>query len=205
MDEVAAALNHDPVEFRLKHLKAPRDIAVIKAAVEKAGWQTRPSPQRDQSGNTVSGRGMAYSQRGGTLVAIVAEVEIDRTSGRIWATQVHRRPRLRPDHQSRRPAPHDRGQHRAGHQPHAVGGGQVRPEERHQHRLDDLSDPRHHRDAGDDRRRADQPARDRARGRRRAVDPRRSRRRSRMRSSTRPACASAACRSRPTACKGALS
>lgn len=84
MDEVAAALNQDPVEFRLKHLKAPRDIAVIKAAVEKAGWQTRPSPQR-QTGNTVSGRGFAYSQRNGTLVAIVAEVEVDRTSGKIWA------------------------------------------------------------------------------------------------------------------------
>src|SRR5262249_5641188 len=84
MDEVAAALNQDPVAFRLKPLKAPRDIAVIKAAVEKAGWQTRPSPQR-QSGNTVSGRGMAYSQRNGTLVAIVAEVEIDRTTGKIWA------------------------------------------------------------------------------------------------------------------------
>src|SRR5207244_4466 len=60
MDEVAAALNLDPVEFRLKHLRTPRDIAIIKAAVEKAGWQSRPSPQR-QSGNTVSGRGMAYS------------------------------------------------------------------------------------------------------------------------------------------------
>jgi nicotinate dehydrogenase subunit B len=85
MDEVAAATNTDPVEFRLKHLKAPRDIAVIKAAAEKAGWQTRPSPRRDQTGNVVSGRGMAYSQRNGTLVAIVAEVEINRTTGKIWA------------------------------------------------------------------------------------------------------------------------
>jgi len=58
---------------------------VIKAAAEKAGWQTRPSPRRDQTGSTVSGRGMAYSQRNGTLVAIVAEVEIDRTTGKIWA------------------------------------------------------------------------------------------------------------------------
>src|SRR5207302_8865673 len=85
MDEVAAALNTDPIAFRLKHLKAPRDIAVIKAAAEKAGWQTRPSPRRDQTGNTVSGRGMAYSQRNGTVVAIVADVEIDRTTGKIWA------------------------------------------------------------------------------------------------------------------------
>ena len=31
-----------------KHLKAPRDIAVIKAAAERAGWQTRTSPRRDR-------------------------------------------------------------------------------------------------------------------------------------------------------------
>jgi nicotinate dehydrogenase subunit B len=85
MDEIASALNVDPVEFRLKHLRAPRDIAVIKAAVEKANWQTRPSPRRDQTGNVVRGRGMAYSQRNGTYCAIVAEVEIDRSTGKIWA------------------------------------------------------------------------------------------------------------------------
>ena len=85
MDEVAAALEVDPVEFRLRHVKDARDIAVIKAAAEKAGWQTRPSPRRDQTGTKVSGRGIAYAQRGGTRVAVVAEVDVDRASGKIWA------------------------------------------------------------------------------------------------------------------------
>jgi nicotinate dehydrogenase subunit B len=85
MDEVAATLNLDPIEFRLRHVKDPRDIAVIKAAAEKAGWQARPSPRKDQTGDKVSGRGMAYSQRNGTRVAIVAEVDIDRRTGKIWA------------------------------------------------------------------------------------------------------------------------
>ncbi len=85
MDEVAAALNVDPVEFRLRHIKDPRDVAVIKAAVGKSGWQTRPSPRKDQTGETVSGRGIAYAQRNGTRVAIVAEVEINRRTGKIWA------------------------------------------------------------------------------------------------------------------------
>jgi CO/xanthine dehydrogenase Mo-binding subunit len=85
MDEVAAALGLDPIEFRLRHVKDPRDIAVIKAAAEKAGWQSRPSPRKDQTGSKVSGRGIAYSQRNGTRCAIVAEVDVDRSTGKIWA------------------------------------------------------------------------------------------------------------------------
>ena len=85
MDEIASALNADPVEFRLRHVKDPRDIAVIKAAAEKAGWQPRSSPRKDQTGTKVSGRGFAYSQRNGTRVAMVAEVDVDRSSGKIFA------------------------------------------------------------------------------------------------------------------------
>jgi CO/xanthine dehydrogenase Mo-binding subunit len=84
MDEIAAVLNVDPIEFRLRHVKDQRDVAVLKAAAEKSGWVTRASPQR-QTGNTVTGRGIAYSQRNGTTCAIVAEVDIDRRSGKIWA------------------------------------------------------------------------------------------------------------------------
>src|SRR5262245_8698221 len=35
MDEVAAATNQDPIEFRMKHVKDPRDRAVIEAAAKK--------------------------------------------------------------------------------------------------------------------------------------------------------------------------
>ena len=85
IDEVAAAVNTDPIEFRLRHIKEPRDIAVIKAAAEKAKWETRASPRRDQTGNKVSGRGIAYAQRNGTRVAVIAEVDIDRATGKIFA------------------------------------------------------------------------------------------------------------------------
>jgi nicotinate dehydrogenase subunit B len=85
IDEVAAALALDPIEFRLRHVKDPRDVAVIKSAAEKAAWQARPSPRKDQTGAKVSGRGIAYSQRNGTRCAVIAEVEIDRASGKIWA------------------------------------------------------------------------------------------------------------------------
>jgi CO/xanthine dehydrogenase Mo-binding subunit len=85
MDELAAAAGADPIEFRLRYIKDARDIAVIKAAAEKANWDTRPSPRKDQAGSKVSGRGIAYSQRNGTRVAIVAEVDIDRSTGKIFA------------------------------------------------------------------------------------------------------------------------
>jgi nicotinate dehydrogenase subunit B len=84
MDEVAAALDQDPVQFRLSHIKDARDTAVIKAAAEKYGWETRTSPRRDQKSDKVNGRGIAYSQRNGTRVAAVAEVDIDRSTGKIW-------------------------------------------------------------------------------------------------------------------------
>jgi nicotinate dehydrogenase subunit B len=83
MDEVAAALNMDAVAFRLRYIKDARDAAVIKAAAEKAGWETRPSPRKDQTGDKVSGRGIAYAQRNGTRVAMIAEVDVDRRSGKI--------------------------------------------------------------------------------------------------------------------------
>jgi CO/xanthine dehydrogenase Mo-binding subunit len=85
IDELAAAVNADPIEFRLRHVKDPRDIAVIKAAAQKANWETRTSPRRDQTGTKLSGRGIAYAQRNATRVAVIAEVDVDRSTGKIWA------------------------------------------------------------------------------------------------------------------------
>ena len=87
IDELAAATNEDPVAFRLKYVAAPRDAAVIKAAAEKAQWQPR-SGARDRSGDVLSGRGIAYAQRGGTIVAAVVEIEVERKTGRIHAKKV---------------------------------------------------------------------------------------------------------------------
>ncbi len=89
VDEVAAALGVDPLEFRLRYLKEPRAIAVVRAAAERAGWTSRPSPRPgiSRSGLT-TGRGIAYVPRGNTRLATVAEVEVNQATGVIHVTRL---------------------------------------------------------------------------------------------------------------------
>ncbi len=83
VDELAAATGSDPVEFRLRYLTDQRDIAVVKAAAEKAKWETRPSGPRGLASAVAHGRGIAFARRGKTIVALVAEVDVDRPSGKL--------------------------------------------------------------------------------------------------------------------------
>lgn len=86
MDELAANAGEDPVAYRLRYLTDPRGIAVLMAAVRKSGWQSRPSPDRSQDGQSVArGRGVTYIKYENvrTYVAGVAEVEVDRETGEI--------------------------------------------------------------------------------------------------------------------------
>ncbi len=88
IDELAAAVGEDPVAFRLRYLTDARHAAVVKAAAEKAGWEARASPQRGRGGELLKGRGIAFAERNGTAVAAVAEVEVERNTGRVWARRV---------------------------------------------------------------------------------------------------------------------
>ena len=84
MDEIAAEAGADPVEFRLRYIAEPRAKAVLTAAAERAKWEHRPSPKRSgASGDVHTGRGVALALRGGTYVATVAEVEVNRHSGEV--------------------------------------------------------------------------------------------------------------------------
>jgi CO/xanthine dehydrogenase Mo-binding subunit len=98
IDELAAAAKADPVEFRLKLLtastaddsgfKRARSIAVVKAAAEAYGWDTRPSPKPLGSGPILTGRGIAYTFRSQTVVAEIAEVEVNRRTGHVWVKRL---------------------------------------------------------------------------------------------------------------------
>jgi nicotinate dehydrogenase subunit B len=91
MDELAAAAGADPVEFRLRHLKDPRGIDVLKAAAGHARWDTRPSPKKGVAkAPLATGRGVTYVkyENARTYVAAVAEVEVERGSGAIRVKRV---------------------------------------------------------------------------------------------------------------------
>ena len=86
MDEVAEAAGVDPIEFRLKFITRPRDVAALKAVAEKAGWKPGPAgTRRGRRGDIVTGQGVAYASRGGTIVAMIAEVEVNMRTGQVYA------------------------------------------------------------------------------------------------------------------------
>src|SRR6185503_16333090 len=86
IDEVAAAVKADPVEYRLRHLSDPRLMEVVRSAAKGAGWQTRPSPRPGgRRTAAASGRGIScvlYEGDNG-YCAMVAEVDVNQDNGRV--------------------------------------------------------------------------------------------------------------------------
>lgn len=79
MDELAAAAGADPIEFRLAHLKDARARAVIAAAAKAARWQA------GTKGDGKHGRGIGFAQykNAACYVAVIADIALDRASGRL--------------------------------------------------------------------------------------------------------------------------
>jgi CO/xanthine dehydrogenase Mo-binding subunit len=89
IDEIAADLKVDPVEFRLNHLASnKRGAECLKAAAEKAQWQKRPSPGPATTGNIATGRGVAVTQRANAYIAAVADVEVNKTTGQVTVKRI---------------------------------------------------------------------------------------------------------------------
>jgi nicotinate dehydrogenase subunit B len=91
IDELAFAAQSDPAEYRLRYLKDPRGVAVIRKAMERAAWTPRVgiNPAAG-SGEVVRGRGISYLRysNNNTYVAAVAEVAVNRRTGEIRVERV---------------------------------------------------------------------------------------------------------------------
>ena len=81
MDAMARKAKMDPVEFRMKNLKDPKMIRVLKAAVKKFGWTSAVAP----SGR---GFGVACGIDAGTYVTLMAEVDVDKATGKVQVKRV---------------------------------------------------------------------------------------------------------------------
>ncbi len=81
IDVLAAKAGMDPIEFRLKNLKNERFRRVLQAAADKFGWKPGKSP----SGR---GYGVACGTDVGTVVAHIAEVEVDKSTGQVRVKRV---------------------------------------------------------------------------------------------------------------------
>lgn len=97
IDELAATARADPVQFRLDMLEAAkedgvfrkaRSLATVRAAAKAYGWDTRPSPRAASRGKVLSGRGIAYTYRSNTIATVIADVEVNRETGRVWVKRL---------------------------------------------------------------------------------------------------------------------
>ena len=81
IDTMAAKAGMDPLEFRLQNLTDERMIRVVRAAAEKFGWTSSKS----QDGR---GCGMVCLDYLGTYVAAMAQIRVDKDSGRIRVERI---------------------------------------------------------------------------------------------------------------------
>ncbi|MDX3904172.1 MAG: molybdopterin-dependent oxidoreductase [Pigmentiphaga sp.] len=88
IDELALAAGQDPLQFRLAHLEDPREIDVLKAAAKQAGWTPGQAPQPSRQDGKLAGRGISLYSGYDSHVAVIADVEVDPQSGRIWVKHV---------------------------------------------------------------------------------------------------------------------
>ena len=79
VDEIAFARGEDPVEMRLDLLqKFPAAQMSLRAAAAMAGWKKGEK----------AGRGVSFVTNAGTILATVAQVTVDRTTGAIRVPEI---------------------------------------------------------------------------------------------------------------------
>jgi CO/xanthine dehydrogenase Mo-binding subunit len=90
VDELAATIGVDPLEFRLRSLNDPRGAELLRRLATLSGWTAR-RPATRPAGSVARGRGLAYVhyELYRTYVGAVADVEVDGASGKVTAKKFY--------------------------------------------------------------------------------------------------------------------
>ena len=93
MHALAVAANMDDLAFRLQNMNTDLDgsrwSAVLQAAASAAGWKPWVPGSKVSKDNVVTGRGIANSHHGGAYAAAVADIQVNKKTGKITVTHMY--------------------------------------------------------------------------------------------------------------------
>ena len=93
MDMLAVAAGMDSLAFRLQNMNTDLDgqrwAAVLQGAAQAAGWTPWVAGSKLGSGDIVKGRGIANSHHGGAYAASVADITVNKKTGKITVDHVY--------------------------------------------------------------------------------------------------------------------
>jgi CO/xanthine dehydrogenase Mo-binding subunit len=95
VDELAYMAKMDPVAFRLQNVattatdSAQRWRNVLTNVAKDANWQAKVAASNLSNANVVSGRGIAFGYYSNTMTCCVADVEVNKSTGKILAKTLH--------------------------------------------------------------------------------------------------------------------
>jgi CO/xanthine dehydrogenase Mo-binding subunit len=89
IDQLAHLLKTDPYEFRRKNIKDSRWLGVLNAVALAAKWTPRPAASKLSSSKVVTGRGIGIGTHLASYGAAVAEIEVNKETGRIIAKHMY--------------------------------------------------------------------------------------------------------------------
>jgi nicotinate dehydrogenase subunit B len=89
IDQLAYLLEHDPYEFRQRNMTDIRWLGVLNAVAQAAKWTPRTAAANPSKGNIVTGRGIGVGTHLTSYGAAVAEIEVNRETGRVVAKHLY--------------------------------------------------------------------------------------------------------------------
>jgi nicotinate dehydrogenase subunit B len=97
IDELACAARMDPIAFRRQNILGSRWFALLDAVAQVSNWQPRVSGSKLSNADVVTGRGIGIATGVGNkaapgqtvMAAAVADIEVNKTTGKILVKQVY--------------------------------------------------------------------------------------------------------------------